>query len=69
MTLQGLLAQAATMATAHNPGVSRYLWALAILAAGFAAAALGGRVIAALVRVALIAAAVLVAAKMVGMGL
>lgn len=66
MTLQGLLAQAATMATAHNPGVSRYVWAVAILLAGFAMAAVGGRVIALLVRVALVAAAVLVAARMAG---
>lgn len=65
-TFQALVAQLAALAAAHNPGVSRWVWALAVLAAGFAVAAVGGRTIALLVRVALIVGAALVAARIAG---
>ena len=61
-TLQTL----ATMASTHNPGMSRYLWAAAVLVAGFATAALGGKVLAIIMRAALVVVAVLVAARVVG---
>jgi len=67
--LQNLLALAASAASSHVHGVGRLGTALLVLAAGFLAAALGGRIIALVVRVALIIAGVLVAAKVAGVGM
>jgi hypothetical protein len=67
--LQTWLQTLAALAAAHNPGVSRWTWAAAVLAAGFAAAAVGGRAIALLARVALVVAGVLIAARIAGVGI
>lgn len=49
---------------AHNPGVSKYVWAGVAVAAGFLAASLGARLLSSVVRILFIAAGVLVAWRM-----
>lgn len=49
--------------SAHNPGLPPAVWAGVLVAGGFLAAALLGRVLAAIIRIAIIVLGVLVAAS------